>query len=64
MKGVIVASDVMFDEIIIFPKLLLVSGIKLYRLLLKAILPTNPMDQMIQHECSLHWNNFYHHCFS
>ena len=64
MNGVIVTSALMLYGIIIFPKFLLMSGIKLYRLLPKAILPTDPMDQMIQHECSLHWNSFNHHCFS
>ncbi|KAJ8427422.1 hypothetical protein Cgig2_013666 [Carnegiea gigantea] len=64
MNGVIVTSALTLYEIIIFPKFLLVSGIKLYRLLPKAVLPTDPMDQMIQHEHSLHWNSFNHHCFS
>ncbi|KAJ8441902.1 hypothetical protein Cgig2_014371 [Carnegiea gigantea] len=64
MNGVIVTSTLMLYEIIIFSKFLLVSGIKLYCLLPKAILLTDPMDQMIQHECPLHWNSFNHHCFS
>lgn len=48
MNGGIVTSDILLYEIIIFsPKFLPVSGIKLYLLFPKAILPTDPMDQML-----------------
>jgi len=65
MNGVIVISNILLYEIIVFPpKFLQVSGIKPYQLFPKAILPTNPMDQMLRHECSLHRSNFNHHCLS